>query len=123
MSDLLIIECDYYLRGDKYADTYENLVNQKAMGTVLLLPGMRAKLVPEDVDIQLKTPYKKEPEVIYKWIPCSERLPEEDGIYLVTVNFLNDRPTFADFMNGRWITHMDDNVLAWMPLPDIYKGE
>lgn len=62
-----------------------------------------------------------------EWIPCEDRLPEEDGQYLV---FLPDRNgTFmcADFLNGQW--YPDDyectsnHVIAWMPLPKPYKKE
>lgn len=62
-----------------------------------------------------------------RWIPCSERLPEEDGRFLV---FLPDRKgTFmcADFLSGKW--YPDDyectsnHVIAWMPLPKPYKEE
>lgn len=62
-----------------------------------------------------------------RWIPCSERLPEEDGRFLV---FLPDRNgTFmcADFLGGQW--YQDDyectssHVIAWMPLPEPYKKE
>ena len=63
-----------------------------------------------------------------RWIPCSERLPEESGRYLVT--------------NTQWGTyHVDWNIyyvnveghcdgwlweqgcIAWMPLPEPYRGE
>ena len=38
-----------------------------------------------------------------KWIPCDERLPDENGRYLAT-------GTKA-------------NPIAWMPFPEAYKGE
>lgn len=125
MSDLLIVQCKSILKPREFERVYENLLNQKAYGLLLLPPNFEALLVPEDVEVCL-TETKVVPETLdlrRRWIPCSEQLPEKDGIYLVTVNFLNDRPTFADFMNGRWITHMDDHVLAWMPMPEVYKGE
>ena len=65
----------------------------------------------------------KEPQ----WVPYSERLPEEDGRFLV---FLPDRNgTFmcADFLGGKW--YPDDyectsnHVIAWMPLPKPYEKE
>lgn len=64
---------------------------------------------------------------LVEWIPCSERLPEEDGRFLV---FLPDRKgTFmcADFLSGKW--YPDDyectsnHVIAWMPLPKPYRKE
>lgn len=61
-----------------------------------------------------------------KWIPCSERPPEENGSYIVTSMDYVD--TFeAVFDSGEWfsIEYWDDikNVIAWMPLPEPYKGE
>ena len=61
-----------------------------------------------------------------QWIPCSERLPEESGDYLITVahhsgELLVEVDQF-DNENGSWWHYMDD-VIAWMPLPESYKGE
>ena len=52
-----------------------------------------------------------------QWIPCSERLPEEDGKYLVVgrqkaINILK-------FDGGRWYGKW--GVVAWMPLPEPYQ--
>ena len=54
-----------------------------------------------------------------QWIPCSERLPDQNGKYLVVgrqkaINILK-------FDGGRWYGKW--GVVAWMPLPDVYKGE
>lgn len=60
-----------------------------------------------------------------KWIPCSERLPEEDGWYLETVICgIVKRTGFGLFKNGIW-KHFDDEIktIAWQPLPEPYKGE
>ena len=52
------------------------------------------------------------------WIPCGERLPEERGFYLTTTK---DKAVYCDYWN-------EDNfdrtemVLAWMPLPEPYRG-
>ena len=54
-----------------------------------------------------------------QWIPCSERLPGQNGKYLVVgrqkaINILK-------FDGGRWYGKW--GVVAWMPLPEPYKGE
>ena len=57
-----------------------------------------------------------------KWIPCSERLPEESGNYIVcgkyvtwVANWFCD--TWWDIEKKcRWT-----NVIAWQPLPKPYK--
>ena len=60
------------------------------------------------------------------WIPCSERFPEEDGFYLVTltekVTDINDiRVTkifFSEKSNS--FTGYGKSVIAWQPLPEAY---
>jgi len=53
-----------------------------------------------------------------KWIPCSERLPEKDGEYLTTTeDGLCDVESYGD---GEWFY---DDVVAWAPLPEPWKGE
>jgi len=56
-----------------------------------------------------------------RWIPCSERLPEERGFYLTTTK---DKAVYCDYWN-------EDNfdrtemVIAWMPIdtPEPYKED
>lgn len=62
------------------------------------------------------------------WIPCSERLPEEQGLYLVTeLEFerieIDIRYFNIDGDNKFWSGWGDDPVIAWMPLPEPYKCE
>ena len=53
-----------------------------------------------------------------QWIPCSERLPEEDGEYLTTTeDGLCDVESYGD---GEWFY---DDVVAWAPLPKPWKGD
>lgn len=81
-----------------------------------------------------------------KWIPISERLPDLDGTYLVTiaytdrrvikiVKFANDlkkidRYTFKYETDPGWYVYDNEyghytinNIVAWQPLPSPYKGE
>lgn len=71
-----------------------------------------------------------------QWLPCSERLPDKGGTYLVTQERyrLDDRlykkpvaveTTFAEFnfMDDVWNRARHLKVIAWMPLPEPYKGE
>ena len=71
-----------------------------------------------------------------KWIPCSERLPEDDTLMLV--NYIDSRPDAMDIWIG-WhemenVWYIDgeahskeygNEVIAWMPLPEPYaeRGE
>lgn len=91
--------------------------------------------------------YKRLKEQEPKWIPVSERLPEEDGDYYVTYEkgYAEDYDLppkgIAGFevdceCFGYWYEHFDRQtlgslgseweeikVIAWMPLPEPYKGE
>ena len=57
------------------------------------------------------------------WIPCSERLPEVNGWYLVTneLGIVQQQHWGA----SHWRKLRDEAVIAWMPLPEPYhqKGE
>lgn len=79
-----------------------------------------------------------------EWIPCSERLPSEKGMYLVTSREKATAEEFGFDLDDvevkkmrfdedgwripkhipEWINGVvHTTVLAWMPLPEPYKGE
>ena len=73
-------------------------------------------------------------EIPNNWIPCSERLPDKRGDYLVTLRG-NGEPwveiaLWNETFGGRWqmvlyndVDYSDiSNVIAWMPLPEPYQG-
>lgn len=63
------------------------------------------------------------------WIPCSERLPNDDDICIVTVEYPNNETLvqfgWFDKKGVCWYVGMQEfrtsNVLAWKPLPKPYK--
>ena len=62
-----------------------------------------------------------------RWIPCSERMPEDDTEVLVYLFENNKSPYIAWLSDGRWYTEyfeveQEDEPVAWMPLPEPYKG-
>ena len=61
------------------------------------------------------------PTVELKWIPCSEQLPERDGRYLVTNSAWGSWTVYVCAWIGHW--HSDDKPIAWMELPEEWKGE
>lgn len=70
----------------------------------------------------------KDINVLPKWIPVEERLPEEDGIYLATmvgklVGADNPFVRMEVFEDGIWYADENDfrTVIAWMPLPEPYQ--
>ena len=59
-----------------------------------------------------------------KWIPCEERLPEADGLYLATFTLIGI-PKFSNvesFKNGKWEYH-NGYIIAWQPLPKPWSGK
>lgn len=70
--------------------------------------------------------YKHEKSVP-QWIPCKTRLPEESGTYLVSGKWGSGKADVGDCVyykeDGYFDTAWNFDVLAWMPLPESYKGE
>lgn len=76
--------------------------------------------------------YKKLLEQQLRWIPVKERLPKENGNYLVTkeVYFTPDhvddinhyRTVSVNYYDTKY-SWLGDEVYAWMPLPELYKAE
>ena len=65
-----------------------------------------------------------EPE--QRWIPVTERLPENDTEVLVYLFENNKSPYIAWISDGRWYTEYfeverEDEPIAWMPLPEPYQ--
>ena len=78
-----------------------------------------------------------------QWIPCSERLPETNGRYIATrglkacdaiwnrvyiINYsdlmgLKAEKIWWDGNVGKSDFERIDDVIAWMPLPEPYRGE
>lgn len=64
-----------------------------------------------------------------RWIPVSERLPGEDGEYLVSIEENTTYKIIVDI--AHWLKIKKSNngfckaneVFAWMPLPEPYGGE
>lgn len=59
------------------------------------------------------------------WIPCSERLPEEKGDYLVTCNDGKVRVLWFVFEGDfrQWLSGVHQlKPIAWQPLPDPFKS-
>lgn len=70
------------------------------------------------------------------WISVSERLPEEDGQYLITVKYKHVNDSYEDvyaehgeWYDGRWdmfcFGHCGEveEIIAWMPLPAPYEPQ
>ena len=64
-------------------------------------------------------------EIEPHWIPCNERLPEDDRSKVVTL--ANGKAEVGYYSNGDWwcvgdkVTLENQTVIAWMPLPKPYE--
>lgn len=68
------------------------------------------------------------PDELMGWIPCSERLPEENGRYITTNMYEGEKEEVFDlwYEDGNWFIDAGEDetiriVIAWMPLPSPYK--
>ena len=99
-----------------------------------------AKIYDYTYDITIHCESQEEQDKVWKmlnrrWIPCSERLPEENGQYLITVKYVHVDgyddiyAEHGEWTNGKWdmfcFGHCGkvENIIAWMPLPEPYGGE
>ena len=57
-----------------------------------------------------------------QWIPCSERLPEREGWYLISLGEKTYGGADVDMYCKGWVKY-GTHVLAWMPLPDPYQSD
>ena len=59
-----------------------------------------------------------------RWIPCKERLPEDDGWYLCTIHKETETKVaeIRFFEDTKWKAY-GWNVIAWMNEPQPYKAE
>lgn len=84
-----------------------------------------------------------EPVKHREWVQCSERLPNEEGEYMVTLKMFSDDDGFIDLLYygeplmpnckvkgacwyrsvSEWgdVVYDDTDILAWMPLPKPYR--
>lgn len=70
------------------------------------------------------------PTIEQRWIPCSEKMPMQGTEVLVC-----DKDGFLSIAEYEWIDgeiwwretteyrHIEGGAIAWMPLPEPYKGE
>ena len=106
---------------DKLIERLGEKRNEKYINGVSKFPSREQKVfdIAETIVNQLAEEYNN------GWIPCSERLPESDGQYLVTIKKSNE-VTILDFdtYNNEW-TNFEcitvHNVIAWRLLPFGYK--
>ena len=118
-----------------------NACNRHWMSELSQLPSKVVAEIKVDTD-EIMERLEQEWYKPNEWIPCSERLPEKEDVYLVTIQVKSGElyiltalwscPLMPEFINNqaRWCCppelddfDMDDifHVIAWMPLPEPYK--
>ena len=86
------------------------------------------ELGASDRDIYVRECLAEAPSVVVEphWIPVTERLPKEDGSYLVSGKWGSGKESVGDcefsVEDGYFQTAWNFDVLAWMPLPEPFKG-
>lgn len=58
--------------------------------------------------------------VEWRWIPCEEKHPDETGWYLVILN--DGRHAIRWYSSHGWEVIPGNDVIAWLPDPEMYKG-
>lgn len=96
-------------------------------------PYIMAALFIQDNKTEFPSVTPQEP----RWIPVSEKLPEDSGEYLVSViDEYNEAQSYYKAVEVAWFAHkkdydikesewrelgIDEKVIAWMPLPKAYR--
>ena len=136
--------------------TIRHIENNTKESDLVYRPSAKAVPIHEDGTLEVKVPnaqkvgrvlvmdtdshiggglfYPESAEAVQGWIPCSERLPSEDGCYLVCMNFKYGNIEVLKWVDG-WNCYRGPNgeicrgseidradIIAWMPLPEPYKG-
>lgn len=88
----------------------------------------------KEVYTEVKAMLKALPSAQPGWIPVSEKLPEENGQYLITVKYKHVDgyddiyAEHGEWYDGKWdmfcFGHCGEveGITAWMPLPKPYIG-
>ena len=118
------------LTGDKLQIFYKYV--EDIMGRPVYTHEMAIKAVADEIKEKSQADFmalctdESSSENPSKWIPVSERLPEENDVYLVAVNSLGcptrDVDGFMTHTDRKWEVY-GNKVIAWMPLPKPYKAE
>ena len=103
---------------DEVIKFYANFINEHGFDP------KDARFSIRDIEMNLWNIPTVEPTV-NKWIPCSERLPEETSLYLVSGKWESGRKAVDtaefDVDDGYFDCSWNFTVQAWMELPKAYE--
>ena len=107
---------------DEYMDVREKMVD--ILGEFLLCPSKMKNVWMSQAIEKLADHLIDNGVTVQEWISVNDRLPEEEGLYLVEVvndHEIRNSKTAWYHGNGNWFLHQ--NVTHWMHLPQPPKGE
>lgn len=126
---LVVVSKEQYDKANKALEQpCEDCVSRKAvLNTLFYKSDNNCEVV---LNKELQDRVKALPSVTptQKWIPCSDRLPEEKVEVLVTTEWgsitIAERYSANDyFINDGAANANEDEITAWMPLPKTYEEE
>ena len=122
----LMKEFSDFVRASNSSDFAQTPTWNDAVSLVGSMPSTQQQDIARDIATIIEN--EKDMRVVLKqprWIPCSERLPTTKDDYIITVK--DKSLTWTDYVEWsadyHWWGYDDDMVIAWMPLPEPYKGE
>lgn len=84
-----------------------------------------------DLKAELQSVIESDSGLHGEWVPISKRLPEEDGIYLVTLEYVEDSEIVYETDMAKFVYSEKDDcnngfhkaytVIAWRPSPEPYE--
>ena len=108
----------------EYGIIYANEINANTRGVKKLCKERNDALRKAAERIKELPP--AQPQRTGRWIPCSERLPELD-VYVIATTQWYEITMACRIGDGEWFINegdsnaYDDDVIAWMPLPEAYR--
>lgn len=131
----LMKEFSDFVRASNSSDFAQTPTWNDAVSLVGSMPSAQQQDIARDIATIIEN--EKDMRVVLKqprWIPCSERLPKA-GEYIGDVaRYYLVQNEYGDMLVARY-THSEyweqiyqskpyaDEIVAWMPLPEPYKGE
>ena len=104
----------------------DDIYNENEMREIELHRKSYKELQQTVTDLSLENCLMKNKIEGMKWIPVSEKLPNRHQRVLCYFKYEPESPDIISentyICSGMWMSE-SDKVVAWMPLPEPYKGE